>query len=390
MRTVLSALMAIAVVAGGVVAIVALTRPAPYDGPSAAEQGGAPNPSEPQSPCAGVSSVNCASGAFWQQFTDASLPEPGGALELTRTYSSTDASAGSPFGFGWSFSFGMTLTRHSDAMTVHQENGSTVTFTPVGTGFTAPQRVLATLSHTKGGFTFTRYSGHERFYFDNTGGLTSESDVTGETIVLHYNGNRLDTVAKNQRTLSFGYSGDHITSVTDPMRRTTRYHYDSAGNLDTVTDAAGQQSHFRYAKHLLVAVTDPQGLVTTVSYDSSNPKIRAIAACLFAGRGCVAGEDGRTARSGGGVEGDVVAQCLQLADMVADTALGVGAGVVVARPKVGVVDVLVAEQVPDDDQDGAAHRDDGPFLTPTSGDAPGSGTGSCPHRSPRASTSPRG
>jgi hypothetical protein len=56
--------------------------------------------------------------------------------------------------------------------------------------------------------------------------------------------------------------------------------------------------------------------------------------------------------------------------VVADLALGVGAGGVVVRAEVDELGLLVGEQRPDDDEDGAADRDDGPLLAAAAGDAP--------------------
>src|SRR3954451_17714392 len=75
-------------------------------------------------------------------------------------------------------------------------------------------------------------------------------------------------------------------------------------------------------------------------------------------------------RSGGGVEGHRVAELLQFADVVPDLALGVGPGGVVVRAEVDELGLLVGEQRPDDDQDGAADRDDGPLLAAAAGDPP--------------------
>jgi hypothetical protein len=58
------------------------------------------------------------------------------------------------------------------------------------------------------------------------------------------------------------------------------------------------------------------------------------------------------AGSGGGFEGDLAAQGLELADVVALGALRVDAGVVEAGAEVTEAGVGVGQQVPDDDQDG--------------------------------------
>ena len=58
-----------------------------------------------------------------------------------------------------------------------------------------------------------------------------------------------------------------------------------------------------------------------------------------------------------------------MADVVALLAVGVDAGVVEVGAEVVEAGVGVGEQVPDDDQDGAADRDDGLLLAAAAGDA---------------------
>jgi hypothetical protein len=60
---------------------------------------------------------------------------------------------------------------------------------------------------------------------------------------------------------------------------------------------------------------------------------------------------------GGLSDGDVEAECLDLAYVVAELAVGVGAGLVVAVAEVGVAGFGAGEQVPNDDQDGACDGD---------------------------------
>jgi hypothetical protein len=74
--------------------------------------------------------------------------------------------------------------------------------------------------------------------------------------------------------------------------------------------------------------------------------------------------------SGGGLEGDFVAEGFELADVAALAALGVDAGGVEPWPQVGEPGLRVREQVPGDDQDGAADRDVGALGAAAPGDAP--------------------
>src|SRR5215203_5358749 len=75
-------------------------------------------------------------------------------------------------------------------------------------------------------------------------------------------------------------------------------------------------------------------------------------------------------RSGGGFEGDPVAEGLELADVVALGPFRTDAGVVEARAEVMEPEGRVRQQVPDDDQDGPADRHDGSLLAASAGDPP--------------------
>ena len=220
-------------------------------GPSAAEQGRAPNRSERPTTCPGGDPVNCATGDFWHTVTDLAVPGRGARLQLDRTYESALAAVDGPFGFGWSDSYGMSLATNSDGtVTVTQENGATVDFKPNGTGGFKPAapRVLATLDQaTDGTFTFTRRADLVRHVFSATGQLTAVTDRAGETTTLAYTGGQLTSVTDPAgRALTFTYTGAHVTRVTDPMGRHVDYRYDTAGNLVGTTDAAGRAWAFTY------------------------------------------------------------------------------------------------------------------------------------------------
>ncbi len=89
--------------------------------------------------------VEAWTGNFWHTFDDMSVPGRGPALHLTQTYNSLAAATNGPLGHGWSFSYGMHLEIGSGdtPVTVHQENGSQVTFTLNGGVYAVPSRVQA-------------------------------------------------------------------------------------------------------------------------------------------------------------------------------------------------------------------------------------------------------
>jgi RHS repeat-associated protein len=272
-------------------------------GPSPIEQGGAPNRSEKHTTCSTGHPVNCATGVFWHEFTDARVPGRGMPLEFTRTYSSMNAAENGPLGFGWSDSYGMTLSINGEtgAATIHEEGGSAITFPANGEGgFTTPPRVLATLGANEDGtYSFSRFADHIEYVFSGEGKLLREVDRNGNTTTLTYSGGLLEKVTDpSGRNLTFAYSGSHIHTITDPMGRTTTFKYDASGNLDEATDPMGHAWSFSYdGSHRLLTMTDPRGGVVANTYDGSG---RVIAQTDPMGRESTWQYEGEAATSEGG------------------------------------------------------------------------------------------
>ena len=252
-------------------------------GPSRKEGGGGKNPSEkPTTPCAG-DPVNCSSGELFETHDDLSVPGRGIPLDFTRSYTSGFASDDGPLGYGWTDSYDMNQTTDSSGdVTVNQEDGSTVTFSPNGSGeFTAPSWVLATLTQNPSGeYIFTRDQTQDTYVFSSAGQLLSESDLNGYTTTLTYNGSgQLGAVIDPEgRSLTFAYnSAGEIASVTDPAGRVESFGYDSNGNLVTVTNPAGGTWTYTYdPNHLLLTLTDPNGGTTTNTYNSSGQVVEQV------------------------------------------------------------------------------------------------------------------
>lgn len=242
--------------------------------PTKNEQGGDKNPSENLINCAAKAPVNCATGVFWHQFTDFSVPGRGVPLDLTRTYVSSAAGTDGPFGHGWTDSYGMSLTASkSGDVTITQEDGSTVAFSPRGSGgFAAPPRVLASLvKNADGGYTFTRNQDQISYGFSSAGRLTSETDLNQYVTRLAYNtrGQLTSVTDPAGRTLAFSYSGARVAAVTGPLGRKWTYGYDTSGDLTRATDPMGRAWSFRYdGRHRLLTITDPRGGKTTSTYNS--------------------------------------------------------------------------------------------------------------------------
>ena len=186
-----------------------LVQAAPAVGPTAAEQGSSPNHAEQATTCSSPRPVNCATGTFWHTFTDAAIRGLGPALDFTRTYRSSDANTDGPIGYGWtdSYSIRLSLDQSGNAV-VSQEDGAQVSFTSNGSGgFTAPARVLATLTaNNDGTYTFTRFADRVRYVFSGQGQLVREVDRNGYQTTLSYDSNWNVTTVTDQAGRSLAHS----------------------------------------------------------------------------------------------------------------------------------------------------------------------------------------
>lgn len=207
--------------------------------------------------------VNSATGEFTENETDLTVPGPGPALTLTRSYGSQASTSATntalpngPLGYGWTDGFNMTVSADptsSGVEDVYQENGSVVQFQHQADGtWSAPSRVLAALrSNSDGSWTLTRHE-NQIFTFNSAGALTAESDPQGDTTTIAHNSSGQISTVTNQagRTLTFTWTSGQLTAVADSLGRTVRYAYDTAGNL--------------------IRVTHPDGGVTAYGYDSAH------------------------------------------------------------------------------------------------------------------------
>lgn len=235
------------------------------------------SPAAPQVPqCNSGQPVNCATGNFWETYNELTIPGRGNPLNLSLTYNSLAASQNSPVGFGWSFTYGISLQQDPSTgnVTITHDNGSTVTFTPSGGGYTAGAWILATLvKNNDGTFSYTLRRSRQQFVFLSTGQLHALIDRNAYSTLVAYNGSQIATVtdpAGRALTFTYGTNGD-IATVTDPASRQVSFGYDTSGNLTSITDEAGHATRFAFdSGHRLLTRTDPNGGVLTNAYDSQS------------------------------------------------------------------------------------------------------------------------
>ena len=208
--------------------------------------------------------VDTESGSFWHSFADISIPGRSYPLQIARTYDSQNAASNGPFGFGWKFNYGTSLSSVGSTTTITQENGSQTIFTLSGSTWSpAAPRLIATLTHNGDGtWTFIR-QGRDTYSFNASGQLTAVTDLNGYVTSLAYSAGNLTSISDPAgRTLTLGWTGSNVTSLTDANvtpSRTVTYAYDGSGNLQDVVDVGGGDTHFVYdASHRITIMKDPK------------------------------------------------------------------------------------------------------------------------------------
>ncbi len=233
-------------------------------------------------PCnKGPHPVNCATGNQFETQTDLRVGGRGPGLTLTRTYNSQLAAQQSepgPLGYGWTSTYSAYITTDPSAklVTVHQDNGSTVSFEEnvegkyVGTN----PLVESALAKEGTGYAFT-LPDQARLQFNGEGQLTQETDRYGSAVPLTYEGGHLSKATDSAgRSLTFTYQEGLVHSVTDPMGHTVEYSYGSgseAGELKSVKEPGESNPRWRFgynSLHELTSETDGRDNTVITEYDS--------------------------------------------------------------------------------------------------------------------------
>ncbi|MDH2387249.1 DNRLRE domain-containing protein [Streptomyces sp. HNM0663] len=156
--------------------------------------------------------------------TDAAIPTVGPELSVTRTYNSLDPRRDNAFGLGWTSAYDQRLDASAGGKTllITLGDGSRMRFgrNPDGS-YAAPSGGTMTLTHPSSGpdrWTLRQRSG-TTYEFGDDGRLEAVIDSAGRTQRLFYSADgqrQLQRVTDglSGRSLTFTWSGGHITSVT--------------------------------------------------------------------------------------------------------------------------------------------------------------------------------
>jgi RHS repeat-associated protein len=212
--------------------------------------------------------------------TDAYAPTPGLALAFGRVFpqSLSERFTLGVLGRGWSHNWDFTLVRSAEGdVTVNGPGGSRRLFQPDSRGGWFSQAGdHGTLTDLGGGRYALREPRGLLRIFGNDGRIEYVEDPNGNRITATWSDAQLLSLTHSSgQTLQFVYSAGLLQSVTDPVGRTTTFHYDGGSHLTNVTQFDGNGVAYTYLngqglvrEHALNEVTYPGGLREIFSYNA--------------------------------------------------------------------------------------------------------------------------
>ncbi|MFU8851227.1 LamG-like jellyroll fold domain-containing protein [Micromonospora sp. SL1-18] len=212
-------------------------------------------------------------GNFSTAAIDATVATVGPELNLARTYNSLDPRPSAVFGAGWSSRYDMVLTPDNDGsgnVVIRYPDGQEVRFGKNTDGtYAAPTGRVAKLTVDSSSWKLLDRSG-TTYQFSLTGKLQKVTDVSSRSVVLTYD-LMTGKLSKAQvsssltntagRALRFGWTGNHITTVTtDAVNGAAlTWNYTYTGDLLTKVcgpDAACTSYEYAAGSHYRTAVLD--------------------------------------------------------------------------------------------------------------------------------------
>lgn len=243
---------------------------------------------QPQCPTCSASPCYAGSGAYVTQTTDLSVPIVGGAITVTRSYTSTRLIDGI-FGVGQSSILHSRLyyarylfaapSTYQNVADVVMPDGKHYRFVEREVGqFTPPPTRSDILVRTAdGAFDLHLQQSRTIYHYGPDGSLTTIADDAGNVTSFTRDGSgRISRIADSGgsgRYVDVYWGADgRIASLRDSALRTVSYAYNTNGSLATVTDPAGRTTTYtyvigRFQTPLLSRVTDHWGrIITEITY----------------------------------------------------------------------------------------------------------------------------
>lgn len=224
-------------------------------------------------------------GNFARTYTDLEYTTPGFNVMFTRTYNSADKRASS-ISTGWTFGFESKITEEGNIAVVRLPDGSGVTFgVNASDGSYKAKDSRSTLIKQSDSSKILTTPDQYSYGFDVKGYMVWMKDRNGNRIDITVNANGQVTAVQDPsgKISTVAYTSNRISQMTDPVGRTVKYAYDSAGRLVTVTNPSGFSHSYEYDGSGYLAKTKDEASIATetITYyplnaDETIPKVKTI------------------------------------------------------------------------------------------------------------------
>ncbi len=125
-------------------------------------------------------------------------------------------------------------------------------------------------SFGSGGGTFTSPAGDFSTLTQNSGGGYTQTFTDGTELNFNSSGFETTSVDRNGLTTTFTYSGNLLSSITDPFSQTVTFTYNGSNQLQSIKDSASRLATFTVSGGDLTAVEYPDGSTWDYGYNGSN------------------------------------------------------------------------------------------------------------------------
>ena len=201
-----------------------------------------------------VGGVNVTTGNLALAATDINLAAKGPDLKVNRLYNSQSRETG-VLGAGWQFDFEQRLMLEGSKVRWIAEDGQQFVYTDAGSGtYTRPANTKYTLTKSDpllGPVTYTL------------------KDKKNLKTVFDANGRLKEITDQNDNTISFTYTNNKVSKITDPSGRESNLVYNAESKLASITDFANRTISYSYTNGLLTRVTDARNNSSAFIYDAS-------------------------------------------------------------------------------------------------------------------------
>lgn len=230
--------------------------------------------------------INTATGEFFENIADISMPGSGTTPSVARSYGVSRKSEKSNLGYGWVNNYdmklyveGTTSISAAQQLKVKQENGSIIKFQKLADGtYETDTATKATLTYANNQYTLTRNKG-EVFVFDANGKLEQIKDLYGSIVLLAYTNDVLTSAADAKgNSISFTYgSTGLLENATDNLGNAITYTYDANERMTKATNSNGIETNYEYdVNNLITMQSNPLGGETRNEYDGYGRVIKQI------------------------------------------------------------------------------------------------------------------